>query len=92
MRWIVVAAVVPAMAISGCATKNYGRLQPLTGAERVAYSCRDVDIEIAKVGAFQAQVAEGAQFNMGRYSAFSATTASAIRWSAVPRTRRQHGG
>jgi hypothetical protein len=39
-------------------------LQPLTGAERVAYTCRDVDIEIAKVGAFQTQVAEGAQFNM----------------------------
>ena len=51
MRWIVVAAVVPAMVISGCATKRYGRLQPLTGAERVAYNCRDIDLEIAKVGA-----------------------------------------
>jgi hypothetical protein len=38
-------------------------LQPLTGAERVAYTCRDIDLEIAKVGAFQAQVAEGARFN-----------------------------
>jgi hypothetical protein len=64
MRWLVVAAVVPAVALSGCATKRYGRLQPLTGAERVAYTCRDIDIEIAKVSAFQTQVAEGAQFNM----------------------------
>ena len=64
MRWLVVAAVAPAVALSGCATKRYGRLQPLTGAERVAYTCRDVDLEIAKVGAFQTQVAEGAQFNM----------------------------
>lgn len=64
MRWLVLAAVVPAVTISGCATKRYGRLQPLTGAERVGYTCRDVDIEIAKVGAFQQQVAEGAQFNI----------------------------
>ena len=64
MRWLVVAAVIPAVALSGCATKRYGRLQPLTGAGRVAYTCRDVDIEIAKVGAFQEQVAQGAQFNM----------------------------
>jgi hypothetical protein len=64
MRWIVLAAVIPAVTISGCATKRYGRLQPLTGAERVHYDCRDVDLEIAKVGAFQAQVADGAQFNV----------------------------
>ena len=64
MRWLVMFAVVPAVVLSGCATKRYGRLQPLTGAEKVAYTCRDVDIEIAKVGAFQQQVAEGAQFNM----------------------------
>ena len=64
MRWLVVAAVIPAVVLSGCATKRYGRVQPLTGAERVGYTCRDVDIEIAKVGAFQTQVAEGAQFNI----------------------------
>ena len=65
MRAIILAVVAPALLVSsGCATKRYGRLQPLTGAERVAYTCRDVDIEIAKVGAFQQQVAEGAQFNM----------------------------
>ncbi len=44
--------------------KNYGRLQPLTGAERVAYTCRDIDLEIAKVQAFQQQIVEGAQFNV----------------------------
>jgi hypothetical protein len=65
MRAFVCAALVPALLLTtGCATKRYGRLQPLTGAERVAYNCRDVDLEIAKVGAFQAQVAEGAQFNV----------------------------
>jgi hypothetical protein len=64
MRKIIFAAVVPALLLSGCATKRYGRLQPLTGMERVAYTCRDVDIELAKVGAFQQQIIEGAQFNM----------------------------
>ena len=63
MRKIASAAVVAAMLVGGCATKRYGRLQPLTGAEKTAYSCRDIDIEIAKVGAFQQQVIEGAQFN-----------------------------
>lgn len=56
--------IIPTILLAGCATKRYGRLQPLTGAERVAYSCRDVDLEIAKVQAFQQQVVEGAQFNM----------------------------
>ncbi len=54
---------IVALLATGCATKNYGRLQPVTGAERVAYTCRDIDLEIAKVQAFQQQVIEGAQFN-----------------------------
>lgn len=57
-------AVIAALLTTGCATKNYGRLQPLTGAERVAYTCREIDLEIAKVQAFQQQVVEGAQFNV----------------------------
>lgn len=65
MQKLVLLGLLPALVVtSGCATKRYGRLQPLTGAERVAYTCRDIDIEIAKVGAFQQQVIEGAQFNM----------------------------
>jgi hypothetical protein len=64
MRSAISAAVVAACLVSGCATKRYGRLAPLTGAERVAYNCRDIDLEIAKVEAFKAQVAEGARFNV----------------------------
>ena len=48
---------------TGCATKRYGRVQPLTGAETVAYTCREIDLEIAKVQSFQTQIAEGAEFN-----------------------------
>jgi hypothetical protein len=65
MRNAFAAALVTSLLLtSACATKRYGRLQPLTGAERVGYTCKDIDIEIAKVQAFQAQVAEGARFNM----------------------------
>jgi hypothetical protein len=65
MRQLIVGVVISSMLVTtACATKRYGRLQPLTGAERVAYNCRDIDLEIAKVGAFQQQVVEGAQFNM----------------------------
>lgn len=64
MRTVACAVALAASLLSGCATKRYGRLQPLTGAERVAYTCREVDLEIAKVQAFQHQVTQGAQFNM----------------------------
>jgi hypothetical protein len=64
MRVFVIAVLFPALVISGCATKNYGRMQPLTGAERATYTCREIDLEIAKVQAFQQQVIEGAQFNV----------------------------
>ena len=65
MRQLIVGVLILSMPLTtGCATKNYGRLQPLTGAERVAYNCRDIDLEIAKVQAFQQQVVEGAQFNV----------------------------
>ena len=64
MRGFFSAIILPALVVSGCATKNYGRMQPLTGAERAAYTCREIDLEIAKVQAFQQQVIEGAQFNV----------------------------
>ena len=51
------------VALTGCATKRYGRVQPLTGAERTAYTCREIDIEIAKVESFKQQIVEGAEFN-----------------------------
>lgn len=64
MRAITIAVLIPALIAAGCATKRYGRVQPLTGAERAAYTCREIDLEIAKVQAFQQQVVEGAQFNV----------------------------
>lgn len=58
-----ITAIVAIAFTTGCATKRYGRVQPLTGAEMTAYTCREVDLEIAKVESFQRQIAEGAEFN-----------------------------
>ena len=92
MRTWASSAMVAAVLLGGCATKNYGRLQPLTGAERVAYTCREVDLEIAKVQAFQQQVIEGAQFNtasvlgiLGDYGIGNSMERSAAEASAARR-------
>ena len=39
--------------LSACATKRYGRMEPLSPVEQTAYTCRDIDIEISKVETFQ---------------------------------------
>lgn len=62
MRGILVVTAL-AVVLTGCATKRYGRLQPLTTAEQQVYSCREIEVEIAKVEAFRQQVADGAKIN-----------------------------
>lgn len=62
-RALMIIAVTAVVATTGCATKRYGRVQPLSGAEMQGYTCREIDIEISKVQAFQQQIAEGADFN-----------------------------
>ncbi len=47
----------------GCATKRYGRMQPVTGYESKAYTCEDIKIELSKIDAFELQIAEGAEFS-----------------------------
>jgi len=44
--------------IGGCATKRYGRLQPVSETEAQLYDCRDIELELAKVSAFRDQVAK----------------------------------
>ncbi len=41
---------------SGCATKNHGRLTPLSRVEEQELTCREIDIELAKVDAFLEQI------------------------------------
>jgi hypothetical protein len=39
--------------LSACATKRYGRMEPVSPVEQTAYTCRDIDIEISKVETYQ---------------------------------------
>jgi hypothetical protein len=48
-----------AMSVS-CATHRYGREIALTDAERASLTCEQIEVEIAKVEAFLADVTEGA--------------------------------
>lgn len=56
-------AVALLILTTGCATKRYGRMQPVTGHETKAYSCEDIKVELSKVDAFELQVAQGAEFS-----------------------------
>lgn len=59
-----------ALAVSGCATKRYGRLQPVSGAESSFYSCREIELEMAKVESFRNQVSDGAKVNFASVAGF----------------------
>lgn len=49
-----------ALATTACATKRYGRLAPLSSAETNAYDCKDIALELAKIQAFEDQIADEA--------------------------------
>ena len=55
---------------SGCATKRYGRMQELSGVERTHYTCREIELELAKVTEFRRQIAEGAEINLASVGGF----------------------
>lgn len=56
--------------LSGCATKRYGRLQPVSETEAKLYTCKDIELELAKVTAFRDQVAEADDLNGASVAAF----------------------
>jgi hypothetical protein len=57
------ALLILCLAAVGCATKRYGRLQPVTGEETHSYSCEEIRVELSKIDAFELQVAQGAEFS-----------------------------
>lgn len=52
MRKTLCLITVAALAVSGCATKRYGRLSGLSPTEVSSYTCRELKIEMAKVSQF----------------------------------------
>lgn len=63
MKLQTVAIAAIALFMSGCATKQYGRLTPLSSYEMANYTCRDINIELSKIDAFDASVKEQAHFD-----------------------------
>lgn len=70
MRVLVVATVAVGLMLGGCATKRYGRLQPLSPLEAKAYDCDDIALELSKIEAFQNAVADGSRTNGASIAAF----------------------
>ncbi len=58
-----VAAIVFLTTLAGCATKNFGTQPPLTDFERQNLSCREIQMEQAKVMGFAQQVDKESQFD-----------------------------
>ncbi len=49
-------AAIFSLGLGACATKNHGRLSPVSSLEKTELTCREIDIEISKVHAFLDQV------------------------------------
>lgn len=56
-------AIAVLLLAAGCATKNHGRMVPLSGLERQELTCREIDLELAKVDAFLDQISENSEID-----------------------------
>ncbi|MFG9286469.1 hypothetical protein ACEP1S_28160 [Pseudomonas aeruginosa] len=57
------AVMLVSLSVAGCSTKNYGRQPELTDFERQTMSCREIDLEQAKVQGFLTHVREESEFD-----------------------------
>jgi hypothetical protein len=53
-----IAGLFAAALLAGCTTNPYGRLEPVSDAERTGLDCAAIATELARVQAFEAQVSE----------------------------------
>lgn len=60
-KFLLIAAAVATM--SGCATKNYGRQGELTTFEQQTMTCREIELETAKVHGYLDHVEKESQFD-----------------------------
>ncbi|MGA0610548.1 hypothetical protein [Caldimonas sp. KR1-144] len=64
MNKIFAIALIACAALSaGCATKNYGRQGELTSVERSSMTCRELELETAKVHGFLQRVEKESEFD-----------------------------
>ncbi|MBL4838859.1 MAG: hypothetical protein JKY34_14915 [Kordiimonadaceae bacterium] len=52
-----------ALLLSACATKQYGRVQELSSAEKELYTCREIKIEYQRLEQFEKQIDQTGEFN-----------------------------
>lgn len=58
-----VASLLVLLFIQGCATKTYGRQGSLTNYEKDSMTCREIDLEMAKVNGFVEHVNKESEFS-----------------------------
>ncbi|QEZ48522.1 hypothetical protein [Cupriavidus oxalaticus] len=59
----IISGVLCAAALAGCATKNYGRQGTLTDYEKTTMTCREIQLEQAKVQGFVDHVNKESEFD-----------------------------
>ena len=60
---LIAASVLVLVGIQGCATKTYGRQGTLTNYEKDSMTCREIELEIAKVNGFVEHVNKESEFS-----------------------------
>ncbi len=63
MKIYAIAALFVVVALQGCATKHYGRQGQLTAYEKETMSCREINLEMAKVRGFIDHVNKESEFS-----------------------------
>lgn len=62
MRYLCV--LLAALALAGCSTKNYGRQGAVSDFERQTMTCREIDLDTAKVHGYLAQIEKESEFDV----------------------------
>lgn len=62
-KLLLASVLVACAALQGCATKTYGRQGAVTSYERDTLTCREIEIELAKVQGFVEHVNTESQFS-----------------------------
>ncbi|MFT0531620.1 hypothetical protein ACMHYJ_02125 [Castellaniella hirudinis] len=62
-KLLALGALMTTLFLTGCATKNYGRQGELTDYERQTMTCREMELETAKVHGYLAHVEKESQFD-----------------------------
>lgn len=63
MKIFIILAILVFVALQGCATKHYGRQGQLTAYEKETMTCREIDLEMAKVRGFIDHVNKESEFS-----------------------------